>query len=109
MTKHRRRAAKHAAMTGARRIFVAMCAGLLVFAVSTPGFAQRDNLVAPSQPIVSLQQAVTIATSMRPGRVVRAVTVDAGGGRQVHEVRILQTQGGRVVTVRVDAQTGRVR
>ncbi|HMB73965.1 MAG TPA: PepSY domain-containing protein [Gammaproteobacteria bacterium] len=60
------------------------------------------------QPVVSLQEAVEIATRRRPGRVVRAVTVDAGGGRRIHEVRILSDEGGRVVTVRVDAQTGRL-
>ena len=59
-------------------------------------------------PGISLQQAVEIALAERPGRVVRAVTVMAGGA-QVHEIRILLDEGGRVVTVRVDARTGRVR
>ena len=58
---------------------------------------------------VSLQEAVEIAMRRQPGRVVRAVTVDGGGGRRIHEVRILSDEGGRVVTVRVDAQTGRLR
>ncbi len=80
------------------------CAGLLVILLAAPGFAQQPpaNLV----PGVSLQQAVEIATETRPGRVVRAVTIDEG---RTHEVRILLDEGGRVVTVRVDARTGRVR
>jgi uncharacterized membrane protein YkoI len=77
----------------------------MLVSVSVP--AQRGELRAT--PMVSLQEAVTIATARRPGRVVRAVTVDSGGGRRIHEVRILLDEGGRVVTVRVDAQTGRVR
>ena len=86
---------------------MAACAGALCMFVSVAGFTQQGNLVAPRH-AVSLRQAVSIATERRPGRVVRAVTVDAGAGRQVHEVRILLNEGGRVVTVRIDAQTGRV-
>jgi uncharacterized membrane protein YkoI len=73
--------------------------------LSAHGFAQQPpaNLVQP--PRVSLQEAVSIAMQGRPGRVVRAVTVDDG---RTHEVRILLEEGGRVVTVRVDAQSGRV-
>jgi uncharacterized iron-regulated membrane protein len=57
---------------------------------------------------ITLQQAVQMATEHRPGRVVRAVTVE-NGGRRVHEIRILLEEGGRVVTVRIDAQTGESR
>jgi len=57
---------------------------------------------------VSLQEAVRLASSRYPGRVVRAITTDKGG-RRVHEIRILLAEGGRVVTVRVDAQTGEIR
>jgi hypothetical protein len=57
---------------------------------------------------ISLQEAVQMATEQRPGRVVRAVTVEVGG-RRVHEIRILLEEGGRVVTVRIDAQTGESR
>jgi len=57
---------------------------------------------------ISLQQAVQMATERRPGRVVRAVTVETGG-RRVHEIRILLEGGGRVITVRIDAQTGESR
>ena len=92
----------------ARRWLLSVCVGVLSVFVSAAGFAQQGNLVAPTA-AVSLQQAVSIATERRPGRVVRAVTFDSGAGRKVHEVRILLNEGGRVVTVRVDAQTGRVR
>ena len=96
-----------------RRVCAAACAALLamMLSLSLPGSAsaQRGGAeLLPSQ-VVSLQEAVQIATMSQPGRVVRAVTVDVGGGRRMHEVRILLDEGGRVVTVRVDAQTGRVR
>jgi uncharacterized membrane protein YkoI len=84
----------------------------LALILSLPGaaFAQRGGAeLLPSPTVVTLQEAVEIATQRRPGRVVRAVTVDVGGGRRMHEIRILLDEGGRVVTVRVDAQTGRVR
>ena len=57
---------------------------------------------------ISLEDAVRIATRGRPGRVVRAVTV-IDRGRQIHEIRILLDEGPRVVTVRIDAQTGEIR
>lgn len=52
---------------------------------------------------VSLQQAVALAQERYSGQVVRAETV-ARGGRQVHEIRLLDD--GRVRTVRIDAQSG---
>ena len=85
---------------------------IVVALLSAPvaSFAQPGGAeLLPSQAVVSLQEAVQIAKRDRPGRVVRAVTVDVGGGRRMHEIRILLDEGGRVVTVRVDAQTGRVR
>jgi len=96
-----------------RRRLLAACGALLglalILSVPGPAAAQRGGAeLLPSQG-VSLQEAVQIATMSQPGRVVRAVTVDVGGGRRMHEVRILLDEGGRVVTVRVDAQTGRVR
>jgi uncharacterized membrane protein YkoI len=53
---------------------------------------------------MSLRQAIAIALSRYPGRVVRADTtlrVD----RIIYEIRILGDDG-RVRTVRVDARTG---
>lgn len=57
---------------------------------------------------ISLQEAVRMATQRYDGRVVRASTSDRGG-RTVHEIRILLADGNRVVTVRVDADTGEMR
>jgi uncharacterized membrane protein YkoI len=59
---------------------------------------------APSQ--ISLQQAIQIATSRYPGRVVRAET-RTENGRAVHEIRILGADN-VVRTVRIDAQGGGV-
>jgi hypothetical protein len=73
----------------------------------TPDFEEQPLQIA-QRGGVSLQQAVRMATRRYEGRVVRAVTVD-NGGRRVHEIRILQSEGGRVVTVRIDAQTGETR
>lgn len=56
---------------------------------------------------VSLAQARAMATQRIPGRVVRAETVTQGGGRRVHQIRILDAAGG-VRTVRIDAQTGAI-
>jgi uncharacterized membrane protein YkoI len=109
MTEYRCSAAYRRTISRSRRCLPLVCAGMLAMLLPGPGIAQRDNLVpAPTPTVISLQEAVSIATQSRPGRVVRAVTVDEGGGRITHEVRILLNEGGRVVTVRVDAQTGRV-
>ena len=90
--------------------------------VAAPGSAQRSlgpgapepfqDLVAPPAGVlqggrVSLQDAVSIATSRVPGRVVRAETVDRNG-RRVHEV-LIRNDEGVVRTVRVDAESGTVR
>ena len=108
-----RQATRSVSMKPRRRCVLAACGAVLGLALSLgapgPAAAQRGGAeLLPSQG-VSLQEAVQIATMSQPGRVVRAVTVDIGGGRRMHEVRILLDEGGRVVTVRVDAQTGRVR
>ncbi len=52
---------------------------------------------------ISLQQAIALAQQRYNGRVLRAETVNRGG-RQVHEILILDN--GRARTVRVDAQSG---
>jgi uncharacterized iron-regulated membrane protein len=75
------------------------------------GSAFKETLIeaAPVQRRgVSLQEAVRAASARYPGRVVRAVTITEHG-RPVHEIRILLDDGGRVVTVHVDAQTGQMR
>ncbi len=53
---------------------------------------------------VSLDEAVRRVRERTGGRIVRAETRSTGG-RLIHYVRIL-TPGGRVRTLRVDAETG---
>jgi uncharacterized membrane protein YkoI len=66
---------------------------------------ERDATTAyAAQGSVSLAQATQMAQSRYPGQVARAETVSRGG-RQIHVIRILGTDG-RVRTVRIDAQTG---
>ena len=100
-----RRSAAHTKVTRTRAGVLTACVGVVVMLLSGSGFTQQPPTQLVQPPRVSLQEAVSIATQGRPGRVVRAVTVDDG---RTHEVRILLEEGGRVVTVRVDAQTGRV-
>ena len=104
MREYRRKAA-HTKASGTRRGVLAACVGAMLMSLSGPGLAQQPPPQLVQPPGISLQEAVSIATQSRPGRVVRAVTVDNG---RTHEVRILLDEGGRVVTVRVDAQTGQV-
>jgi hypothetical protein len=66
--------------------------------------APAQQNIVPTQPPISLQEAIQIATSRYPGRVVRAETTTQNG-RAVHEIRILGTDN-RVRTVRIDAQSG---
>lgn len=54
----------------------------------------------------SLDDAVELAQNRYRAKVVKAETV-AEEGRRVHYIRLLNTQG-RVWTVRVDAETGRI-
>jgi uncharacterized membrane protein YkoI len=60
----------------------------------------------PQRRSLTLAEAITIAQSRHPGRVVRAQTIEMGNGA-VHEIRIIGNDG-RVHTVRVDARTGMV-
>jgi len=66
--------------------------------------AEPASELAPAQRGggISLQQAISIALSRFPGRVVRAEPVQNGA---VYEIRILGDNG-QVRTVRIDAQTG---
>lgn len=74
--------------------------------------APQASLVEPGTSLhatqggISLSQATQIALQQNPGRVVRAETVDRGGRRE-HHIRILGGDG-RVRTVRVDANSGRI-
>lgn len=61
----------------------------------------------PQRRQLTLAEAITLAQSRYPGRVVRAQTIQQGNGA-VHEIRIIGNDG-RVHTVTVDARTGAVR
>ena len=75
-------------------------------------FVAGDTLPAafvaqlPQRRSLSLAEAITIAQSRYPGKVVRAQTIEQGNG-PVHEVRIIGNDG-RVHTIRVDGRTGSV-
>jgi Peptidase propeptide and YPEB domain len=60
----------------------------------------------PQRRQLTLAEAITLAQSRYPGRVVRAQTIQQGNGA-VHEIRIIGNDG-RVHTVTVDARTGTV-
>jgi len=60
----------------------------------------------PQRRQLTLGEAISIAQSRYPGRVVRAQTIQQGNGA-VHEIRIIGNDG-RVHTVTVDARTGAV-
>ena len=69
--------------------------------------APGNNLAQlPQRRQLTLAEAITLATSRYPGRVVRAQTIEQGNGA-VHEIRIIGTDG-RVHNVTVDARTGAV-
>ena len=58
----------------------------------------------PQRRQLTLAEAIMLAQSRYPGRVVRAQTIQQGNGA-VHEIRIIGNDG-RVHTVTVDARTG---
>ncbi len=60
----------------------------------------------PQRRQLTLAEAIQLAQSRYPGRVVRAQTIQQGNGA-VHEIRIIGNDG-RVHTVMVDARTGAV-
>ena len=69
--------------------------------------AQGPPLRDTQRPAISLQQAIEIAQSRYPGRVVRADT-KMEGDRTIYEIRILGADN-RVRTVRIDAQGSELR
>ena len=92
------------------RVFLLLVAALT--AMSTVTGAQelidkraRRELRAPTG--ISLDRAVQMAQSRYQAKAVRAHTVDRGG-RRVHEIRLLNTDG-KVWTVEVDVETGAMR
>jgi uncharacterized membrane protein YkoI len=87
---------------------------LLTAAPSITSVAQAQNLIDPRQrnnehsadPIrISMDQAVNMAESRYRAKAVKAETV-RDGDRVVYQIRLLS--GGRVWTVRVDAQSGQM-
>ena len=60
----------------------------------------------PQRRQLTLAEAIMLAQSRYPGRVVRAQTIQQGNGA-IHEIRIIGNDG-RVHTVTVDARTGAV-
>ena len=69
-----------------------------------PAIETGEITAYAAQGPVSLAEATELAQSRYPGRVVRAET-QSRGGRRIHTIRILGTDGS-VRTVRIDAQTG---
>jgi uncharacterized membrane protein YkoI len=81
---------------------------------SVPGHARSGSASAESSPLVeahrdgiSLDEAVRRAEAQYRARVVRTDVQDEDG-RKVYVLKLL-SEGGRVVTVRIDAATGRMR
>jgi hypothetical protein len=81
---------------------------------SVPGLVRSGSASADSSPLVeaqrdgiSLDEAVRRAEAQYRARVVRTDVQDEDG-RKVYVLKLL-SEGGRVVTVRIDAATGRMR
>lgn len=99
----------------ARQLQLAFATGLgalvLAFAADARVVQEPVTIAADCPPArvaqrgggISLQQAVALAQQRFNGRVLRAETVTRGG-RQVHEILLLDD--GRARTVRIDAQSG---
>ena len=84
---------------------LAVSGGAGAWIIDPVAAVERDATTAyVTQGPVSLAQATQMAQSRFPGQVARAET-QSRGGRQIHVIRILGTDG-RVRTVRIDAQTG---
>ena len=73
---------------------------------SSPAPASPFQAQLPQRRQLTLAEAIQLAQSRYPGRVVRAQTIQQGNGA-VHEIRIIGNDG-RVHTVTVDARTGAV-
>lgn len=81
---------------------------------STPGemvggasFAERRDIMAAYREGISLDEAVRQAEQQYRARVVRTDVQDEDG-RKVYVLKLL-SENGRVLTVRIDAATGRMR
>jgi uncharacterized membrane protein YkoI len=69
--------------------------------------AERGVSGDPQREGISLDEAVRMAEAQFHARVVRTDVVDEDG-RKVYVLKLL-SDGGRVITVRVDAASGRMR
>ena len=83
---------------------LALCAALTTpsFANETPGF----SLQRVAQTTINESQAIQIALRSLPGKALSAQLSDENG-RKVYKVKILSNDG-RVRTVNVDAENGRI-
>ena len=97
-------------------LFALLTAGLGSFsqahAMPGPLVQGGSNVEAPEVEAVrrdgiSLDEAVRMAEAQYNARVVRTEVVDEDG-RKVYVLKLL-SEGGRVITVRIDAATGRMR
>lgn len=86
---------------------LAHAAGLPATAVGGTGDAERGVSGEIRRDGISLDEAVRRAEAQFHARVVRTDVVDEDG-RKVYVLKLL-SEGGRVITVRVDAASGRMR
>ncbi len=68
---------------------------------------ERGGIAEPRRDGISLDEAVRMAEAQYNARVVRTDVQDEDG-RKVYVLKLL-SEGGRVITVRIDAATGRMR
>ena len=71
------------------------------------GVLERDGGAGAQHDGISLDEAVRMAESQYHAKVVRTDVQDEDG-RKVYVLKLL-SEGGRVITVRIDAATGRMR
>ncbi len=92
-------------------LLVLLVPGLLPPAAAAPAdrihvSANRDRPRVTAKAEMSLDAAVAMVRERFGGKVISASTTDQGG-RKVHVIKLLSDQG-RVSTVKVDAQSGRI-
>ena len=71
------------------------------------GVQERGGMTEVRRDGISLDEAVRMAEAQYHARVVRTEVQDEDG-RKVYVLKLL-SEGGRVITVRIDAATGRMR
>ena len=103
-------------MQSARRLLPALLLTVLALGLLPPANAapldrphdsgNRGRPIVMAKAEMSLDAAVAMVRDRFGGKVISASTTDQGG-RKVHVIKLLSDQG-RVTTVRVDAQSGRI-